>query len=174
MLHKYANKMHQSIARVYLYSSSYALDNLIKRYSYHPVAISFFLSSVKNSIRNNPPENEKPGSFNETKVLSYFENFLSKNSLEYHPLDEDEILPIFYTHELGRDLGIELISYGRVRPETAELLIDLNDSQVAAVLDLGNQIQERFLRLEKEGIENNLSPMPDAMPSSDKIVQGEI
>jgi hypothetical protein len=81
-------------------------------------------------------------------------------------LNEEKV--VFIVQQLGRQFGLDLCSYGRVRPETLDMILCLSSDQQVVVFQIGNQVQVK--------VETNLvaasspqsTPLPNSMPSGDK------
>jgi hypothetical protein len=85
-------------------------------------------------------------------------------------LDLDELAdiehaePVYWINELSRRCAIEINSYGRVRPETMELLMCVEDDDFVKIMSTANRITLRIQQLDAFA-RHDATPKPDNMPS---------
>jgi hypothetical protein len=75
--------------------------------------------------------------------------------------------PMFITQELSRRVGVELLSYGRIRPESADILISLPRNLQEAVLSASSNLRAS---LEQTAIINAVprkSPIMGLVPTNE-------
>lgn len=82
-------------------------------------------------------------------------------------LDEESDLelaePVFWVNQLGRQCSIEISTYGRIRPETMNLLICLPDDDFVAAMAISGKLVNRIQQLGESSL-NSAAPIPPTMP----------
>jgi hypothetical protein len=86
------------------------------------------------------------------------------DSLNLNELDElEDAEPYYWVNELGRRCAIEISTYGRIRPETMELLICLPDEDFVTAMSISGKLVNH-IQLMGDGALNNTTTIPESMP----------
>lgn len=68
--------------------------------------------------------------------------------------------------ELSRQLAVELVSFGRIRSETANVLLNFTDSHVEAIISSALDKQNKLILLSASAVASQGAPIPHSMPNN--------
>lgn len=83
------------------------------------------------------------------------------NLADVDQLEEAE--PIYWVNELGRRSAIEISTYGRIRPETMELLICMTEEDYETTMTIAGKLSRDIQKLGDVSL-NNQTDVPKNMP----------
>ncbi len=88
------------------------------------------------------------------------------DSVNLNELDElEEAEPYYWVNELGRRGAIEISTYGRIRPETMQLLICLDEDDFVSAMSIAGKLA-RDIQYAGENALQPSTPVPESMPRS--------
>jgi hypothetical protein len=77
--------------------------------------------------------------------------------------DLEDAEPIYWQNQLGRQCALEIVTYGRVRPETMNLLMCLEEDSFIATMSIAGRLSHKIQITGELGM-NISAPLPDAVP----------
>lgn len=76
----------------------------------------------------------------------------------------EEFESVFWVNQLGRQSALEISTYGRIKPDTMNLLMCLTDDQFATAMNIAGKLSTKIQILGEHSLINS-TPVPTAMPT---------
>lgn len=155
----------------------YALDPLIDfsvtRYYFKTFIVGSY-SSVPHLIRdlltmkevaNKSISKNLPTYKNEElkSLVSMIDLELSNYDCEKELLNLEEAEPLYWINKLGRQSALEISTYGRIRPETMNLLMYLQEDEFTIAMSIAGRLSTKIQILGETSLSQN-TPVPTTMP----------
>jgi hypothetical protein len=71
--------------------------------------------------------------------------------------------PTYWIHKLGRQSALEISTYGRIRPETMDLLMCLEEEHYVAAMSVAGRLSSKIQEIGDRGLATQ-SPIPSSIP----------
>ena len=71
--------------------------------------------------------------------------------------------PTYWIHKLGRQSALEISTYGRIRPETMDLLMCLEEDSYIAAMSIAGKLSSKIQELGDYALTTQ-SPIPSSLP----------
>jgi hypothetical protein len=81
--------------------------------------------------------------------------------IELAELEENE--PIYWINRLGRQSALEISTYGRIRPETMNLLMYLPEDDFQIALSIAGRLSSKIQAMGEQSLSQE-TPLPPTMP----------
>jgi hypothetical protein len=105
---------------------------------------------------------EEYKSSNLTMLIKMIDTELAKHNLNDHPNIED-CESAYWVIRLGRQSALEISTYGRIRPETMNLLMCLDDDAYMDAMSIAGRLSNKIENLGYSALNTN-TPIPPTMP----------
>ena len=83
------------------------------------------------------------------------------DTAEINNLEKNE--PAYWVHRLGRQSALEISTYGRIRPETMDLLMCLDEDRYIAAMSIAGKLSSKIQELGDYALTTQ-SPIPSSLP----------
>jgi hypothetical protein len=110
------------------------------------------------SLESLPSRNEEL-----KKLITMIDNELSKYDIENELSELEESEPIYWVNRLGRQSALEISTYGRIRPETMNLLMCLPEDEFIAAMSIAGRLSTKVQVLGETSLSQR-TPVPSTMP----------
>jgi hypothetical protein len=85
-------------------------------------------------------------------------------SIDQTDLDHiEDAEPAYWVHRLGRQSALEISTYGRIRPETMDLLMCMEEDQYLAAMSIAGRLASKIQQLGEQALSTQ-SPIPSSLP----------
>ena len=72
--------------------------------------------------------------------------------------------PMYWIHRLSKQSALEISTYGRIRPETMELLMCLEDDEFAYIMCLAGRLSTKIQAIGDNSLSSHQAPLPSSIP----------
>lgn len=156
-----------------MYVLNSLIDFPVTRYYFNTFVVGSY-SSVPHLIRdlrnmrelaNSSISSDLPGFKNHElkELVTMIDNELSKYDCENELLELEESEPMYWVNRLGRHSALEISTYGRIRPDTMNLLMCLEEDEFIAAMSIAGRLSTKIQALGEESL-SHPTPVPPTMP----------
>lgn len=97
------------------------------------------------------------------KLIDMIESELSNYNINAELANLEENEPVHWMHKLGRQAGLEISTYGRIRPETMNLLMCIPEENFEIAMSIAGRLSIKIQALGEESLMQN-TPVPSTVP----------